>query len=145
MVNKNVILMPLLFPHRWWNDNAGGVTSLPMPAGAHWSWTEAYGPVDLVPAEAHSPDWTRAVRAAETYVTGLIPFDELQRRHDAAAEWADTSTRPMRICYCLRIGRLRRMPRSDLRPFMARNTMPLLKSADFLPERMWPMATKSRP
>ena len=63
---------------------------LPMPAHAHWSWTEAYGPIDLDPAEAHSPDWARAVRAAESCVARLIPFDELQRRHDAAAEWADT-------------------------------------------------------
>lgn len=62
---------------------------LPMPAGAHWSWTEAYGPVDLDPAEAQSPDWTRAVAAAESCVGRLIPFDELQRRHDDAAEWAD--------------------------------------------------------
>jgi hypothetical protein len=34
---------------------------LPMPAGARWSWLEAYGPIECSPTLVHGPDWPRAL------------------------------------------------------------------------------------
>jgi hypothetical protein len=58
---------------------------LSMPAGAVWSWTEAYGCLELDPAEAHARDWDRAVGAAAAAVERLIPRELLEKRHAAAA------------------------------------------------------------
>ncbi|WP_027346941.1 DUF5107 domain-containing protein [Hamadaea tsunoensis] len=45
---------------------------LPMPAGATWSWTEAYGMLETAAAEVHGP-WPQAWPAAGRAVDALVP------------------------------------------------------------------------
>lgn len=52
---------------------------LPMPAGATWSWAEAYGALDLEPTVAHGRDWTGAIDAAEKALAELVPPPQLER------------------------------------------------------------------
>lgn len=60
---------------------------LPLPPGATWSWTEAYGPLHA-PA-AHGP-WATAVDAVESALDTLLPAADLDAAHAGAEEWADT-------------------------------------------------------
>ncbi len=62
---------------------------LVMPAGAAWSWVEAYGNAGLDAAPAHSADWDRAVAHAEMKVQELVPGTAVQEALAAAARWAD--------------------------------------------------------
>ncbi|MGH3438633.1 MAG: DUF5107 domain-containing protein, partial [Sciscionella sp.] len=61
---------------------------LPMPAGARWSWVEAYGPLALDPAVAHG-DWRAARRAVEEALTWLGSCDRIDRVLADAEDWAD--------------------------------------------------------
>jgi len=62
---------------------------LPMPAGARWSWTEAYGPVRADAGRAHGEDWSRARAAAAEAVDGLVSPRDLQRSHELLETLAD--------------------------------------------------------
>ena len=60
-----------------------------MPAGAQWSWVEAYGNAVLDPRLAHAPDWTPAVEHAEARLEQLIPTARLAAALEDATRWAD--------------------------------------------------------
>ncbi|MFK0193232.1 DUF5107 domain-containing protein [Kitasatospora sp. NPDC090308] len=62
---------------------------LPMPAGARWAWTEAYGLLEADPAAVHGEDWTAARDAAEHALDALLPQHLLDAELEAAADWAD--------------------------------------------------------
>ncbi|MFF3595793.1 DUF5107 domain-containing protein [Kitasatospora indigofera] len=62
---------------------------LPMPAGARWSWTEAYGLLEADPDAVHGPDWTTARDAARDSLDTLLPQSVLDAELDAAAHWVD--------------------------------------------------------
>ncbi len=62
---------------------------LQMPAGAQWSWVEAYGNGRLSPALAQSPDWQQAVTHAEERLARLADAAELDAAHRAARSWGD--------------------------------------------------------
>lgn len=65
--------------------------SVPMPARAVFTWTEAMGYIAVDPARAHDPNWQAAYTAAATVLDGMLPEAELERR-DAAL--MATATRP---------------------------------------------------
>lgn len=56
---------------------------LVMPAGAEWTWLEAYGNARLDPATSHGQDWEAAVAHASARLEDLVPDAELE---DALAE-----------------------------------------------------------
>ncbi|WP_086829312.1 DUF5107 domain-containing protein [Streptomyces sp. NRRL B-24572] len=56
---------------------------LPMPAGATWSWTEAYGMLSADPKTVHG-DWTQARTAAAEALELLVPEAELHRANTFA-------------------------------------------------------------
>jgi hypothetical protein len=56
----------------------------PMPAGAEWRWTEAYGPLSLPPDDAHAEDWDLATAAAGRAINDAVPGPMLERAHAAA-------------------------------------------------------------
>jgi hypothetical protein len=60
---------------------------LPMPAGAVWSWTESYGPIELDADTAHGA-WHSARAAAEDYVISAVPPARLTEIDAAAAALA---------------------------------------------------------
>jgi hypothetical protein len=60
---------------------------VPMPAGAEWSWVEAYGLAETDPAVVHGADWARAIECVGAEVRRLAPAERL----DAAL--ADASAR----------------------------------------------------
>ena len=62
---------------------------LPMPAGAEWSWLEAYGQLEADPAAVHGEDWPRARQVVEEALERLIPQAALAAEHDRGAKWAD--------------------------------------------------------
>ncbi|MCZ9884879.1 DUF5107 domain-containing protein [Arthrobacter sp. B2a2-09] len=51
---------------------------LVMPAGAEWSWVEAYGNAKLDPATSHGQDWDAAVTHASARLEDLVPDAELE-------------------------------------------------------------------
>ncbi|MFF1867874.1 DUF5107 domain-containing protein [Streptomyces sp. CB03911] len=62
---------------------------LPMPAGARWSWVEAYGLLEADPGAVHGDDWTTAREAARHGVDTLVPQSVLDAELEAAAGWVD--------------------------------------------------------
>jgi hypothetical protein len=50
---------------------------VPMPAGAEWSWVEAYGLAETDPSVAHGADWERAIESVEAKVRRLAPAERL--------------------------------------------------------------------
>ncbi|MCX5208073.1 DUF5107 domain-containing protein [Kitasatospora sp. NBC_00240] len=62
---------------------------LPMPAGARWSWVEAYGLLEADPGAVHGDDWTAAQDAARTGLDRLVPQSVLDAELEAAARWVD--------------------------------------------------------
>lgn len=62
---------------------------LEMPAGAEWSWVEAYGNARLSPGLAHGTDWSSAVTHAEERVAALADAAALDAAQVAARSWAD--------------------------------------------------------
>ncbi|MGH3716666.1 MAG: DUF5107 domain-containing protein, partial [Micromonosporaceae bacterium] len=63
---------------------------VPMPAGASWSWVEAYGLASVDPAASHGTDWSAAVGATGTAVRQLAPEATLDAALAAAVGLADT-------------------------------------------------------
>ncbi|MCE5313733.1 MAG: DUF5107 domain-containing protein [Armatimonadota bacterium] len=51
--------------------------SIPMPAGAEWMWTEAFGLIDADPRRVHGDDWSCAGMCVETRLAELLPEDHL--------------------------------------------------------------------
>ncbi|MEZ2389359.1 DUF5107 domain-containing protein [bacterium RCC_150] len=51
---------------------------LAMPAGAEWSWVEAYGNARLDPDTSHSTDWDAAIAHAKTRLEELVPDSKLE-------------------------------------------------------------------
>lgn len=62
---------------------------LPMPAGAEWSWLEAYGLLEADPAAVHGPDWALARRAAGEALERLVPRTALDAEFERGAALAD--------------------------------------------------------
>lgn len=59
------------------------IESVPMPAQAHWTWTEAYGLLEADAAKVHSSDWTEARGAAEDALDRELPQSELDALHES--------------------------------------------------------------
>jgi hypothetical protein len=62
---------------------------LTMPAGAEWSWLEAYGNARVDAGIAHGADWSAAVLHCEARVEALVSAQALDTSHAAARAWAD--------------------------------------------------------
>lgn len=62
---------------------------LPMPAGAEWTWTEAYGNPGVDAATAHGKDWDSAVAHCESRLAALIANETLEEAHRAAVARMD--------------------------------------------------------
>ncbi|SEI79285.1 hypothetical protein SAMN04487917_102446 [Arthrobacter sp. yr096] len=62
---------------------------LVMPAGAEWSWVEAYGNGHLDPDTSHGTDWDAAVTHAGDRLEQLLPHEELESMLSAAVTDAD--------------------------------------------------------
>ncbi|WP_314322913.1 DUF5107 domain-containing protein [Paenarthrobacter ilicis] len=62
---------------------------LSMPAGAEWTWVEAYGNGRLDAAAAHSPDWRGAVQHATDRLKGLVSHRDLEDMLPTAVRDAD--------------------------------------------------------
>jgi tetratricopeptide (TPR) repeat protein len=62
---------------------------LEMPAGAEWSWVEAYGNARVQPDLAHSADWGTAVRHCASRADELLSAGDLDAALDYARSWAD--------------------------------------------------------
>lgn len=62
------------------------IESIPMPARAQWTWTEAFGLLRADGAEVHSPDWSVAWHAAERALDGALPQSELDAVHEELAQ-----------------------------------------------------------
>ena len=62
---------------------------LRMPAGADWSWLEAYGLLEADPTAVHGPDWARAQQAVEDALERLIPSGDLDAEFERGAQVAD--------------------------------------------------------
>lgn len=62
---------------------------LPMPAGAEWTWTEAYGNPGVDAATAHGEDWNSAVEHCESRLTKLISRESLEDAHRVAVARMD--------------------------------------------------------
>jgi hypothetical protein len=63
--------------------------NLPMPPGADWSWTEAYGLMQADPAAVHGADWARAREDVDTRLEALIPRQTLEAEYRRGADVAD--------------------------------------------------------
>ena len=55
---------------------------VPMPAGAEWSWLEAYGLMEADPTVVHGPDWPAAWQAVETRLDQMVPQAWLEAELD---------------------------------------------------------------
>lgn len=64
---------------------------LAMPAGASWSWVEAYGDVAADPTICHGGDWAAATRHVETRVDALASPEALDEQLRLATSIADTA------------------------------------------------------
>jgi hypothetical protein len=62
---------------------------LRMPAGAEWSWLEAYGLLEADPDAVHGADWGRAWGCAEEALEQLISFAELDAELERGAAVTD--------------------------------------------------------
>jgi tetratricopeptide (TPR) repeat protein len=62
---------------------------LRMPAGAEWSWLEAYGLMETDPAAVHGSDWTRARQTVEGALERLISRADLDAEFERGAEFVD--------------------------------------------------------
>ena len=62
---------------------------VPMPAGAAWTWLEAYGLMEADPAVVHGDDWTAAREAVAARLDGLISRAALDAELARGAAFAD--------------------------------------------------------
>lgn len=60
---------------------------LPMPAGAEWSWLEAYGLLEVEPAAVHGPDWAAACEAVENGIEALSGGSFTSPSSGASSRW----------------------------------------------------------
>lgn len=60
-----------------------------MPAGAEWSWLEAYGLIEVPPEKAHSSDWETAYTSVDKELKKTIPMDKLEEQLIETEEMAD--------------------------------------------------------
>ncbi|MFF0725925.1 DUF5107 domain-containing protein [Streptomyces sp. NPDC004134] len=65
---------------------------VPLPAGAEWTWVEAYGLLGADPARVHG-DWAGARTAAEAGLDALITREALEAELAGAAAWIDAPPR----------------------------------------------------
>ena len=56
---------------------------IPMPAGAEWAFTHAFGCIDADPARVHGTDWTDACRCVESALDAMIGEQDLEDAHEA--------------------------------------------------------------
>lgn len=49
------------------------ITCIPMPGGARWTWTEAFGPLDADPAGVHANDYAASCKSAESAIDRVLP------------------------------------------------------------------------
>ncbi len=61
----------------------------PMPAGAEWTWLEAYGLMEADPATIHGEDWDAAIAEVEGRLADMLPSTYLEDTLAAAAAAAD--------------------------------------------------------
>jgi tetratricopeptide (TPR) repeat protein len=66
-----------------------------MPAGATWSWVEAYGAIDADPTICHGADWPAATARVQARVQALAPDDELSEQLARATAFADQAPQVM--------------------------------------------------
>ena len=66
--------------------------SIPMPAGAHWTWTEAFGFLEADPVKVHSKDYNEAQRTVEAVLNVSLPQVQLEKFDQ---EFASVTTRPI--------------------------------------------------
>jgi len=66
-----------------------------MPAGAQWSWVEAYGNARVDPESTFAPDWAAAVDHCRSRVQALQGAQALEAAHKAASRWADQQPQRM--------------------------------------------------
>ncbi|MBN1247034.1 MAG: DUF5107 domain-containing protein, partial [Anaerolineae bacterium] len=62
---------------------------LPMPAGATWTWVEAYGLIEADATVVHGPDWHAAVAEVQHRLDDLAPASTLQAELARASGWLD--------------------------------------------------------
>jgi hypothetical protein len=58
-----------------------------MPAGAEWSWLEAYSLLEVDPAAIHGSDWMRARQSVEDALESLVPRAVLGAELERSAEF----------------------------------------------------------
>jgi hypothetical protein len=68
---------------------------VPMPAGAEWSWVEAYGLAETDPAVVHGGGWERAIASVGSEVRRLAPAERLDDLLADASARADRSPEHM--------------------------------------------------
>ncbi len=60
---------------------------LPMPAGATWSWLEAYGAVHADPERVHGEDWHCAWQEVDNRLSVMLPGQRLEQEAQRARSW----------------------------------------------------------
>ncbi|HYG77616.1 MAG TPA: DUF5107 domain-containing protein [Planctomycetota bacterium] len=65
--------------------------SVPMPAGAEWTWTEAFGLLEADPKKVHAADWESSWRAADAALEMALPQTKLDQ---AYTDLARVTSRP---------------------------------------------------
>lgn len=62
---------------------------LPMPAGAVWTWLEAYGMMETEPSMIHGNNWVHAHRMVEDALEDLIPHSALENEFTRGEAFVD--------------------------------------------------------
>jgi len=62
--------------------------SVPMPARAEWTWTEAFGYFESDPAITHSTNWQEAYSEAERLLEAVLPREAVDCFHEEVTEVA---------------------------------------------------------
>ncbi len=65
------------------------VHGLPMPAGAAWDWTQAFGYLEADPAAAHHPHWPTAWQSVDAALKAALPESSLLALEAACRARAD--------------------------------------------------------
>ena len=70
--------------------------NLPMEGGATISWLEAYGPISVDPAKAHSSDWQAAWQEVDKALEAACPRDSVDALHERCEQELDGQQGVMR-------------------------------------------------
>ncbi len=62
---------------------------LPMPAGAEWTWLEAYGLMEADPEVVHGSNWQEAYQSVDKLVSEMMPLDLLESKLQATNDMAE--------------------------------------------------------